>query len=159
MCPKHIKEINEVITCQSIDKKGKLKEIIVNSIYNELSAVLKPDHNINQASDIIDVGGYQISTKVYPEKHSVYRETNKAYFRYIPKTNSYGFSDRNRKFYIQTCDDNNGEILIKDYNNIVKQKITDDNLTKLAKRCLIFLTSVSLVELEMYHQTFTEGIT
>ena len=161
LCPKHIYDIDEIIKKTPINKE-RLKKIIENSIYDELNAVLKPDHNINQASFIIDVGGYQILTQCDGYKHSVGREVNNAHFEYIPETNSYSFSDHKRKFFIQTRDGNNGEILIKDYNNIVKQKINDkindDNLTKLAKKCLVFLKSVSLVELKKYYQTFTSNI-
>ena len=157
LCPKHINEIDEVINKTPIDTST-LKKIIVDSIYYEFNAVLQPNHKINTTSNNIEVGGNEICTNVDYDKHYVSRQTNNAYFAYVPTTNSYTFSDGNRNFFIKTCGDNNEGILMGCYDDNVDQTITDNNLTKSAKECLIFLTSVSLIELETYHQTFAQNI-
>ena len=159
MCPKHINEIDKVINKTPIDT-NELKKIIVDSIYDEFDAVLQQDYNNIIATPIsIDVDGNEISTSVNCEKHSVSRRANDAYFGYVPEKDSYAFSDYDKQLYIKTCDDNNEEILIHYYGSKLKQKITDNNLKKSAKECLVFLKSVSLAELEMYYQTFTQNIT
>ena len=141
-----------------------LKKIIVDSIYDEFNADFSTNCSIVSVPNLLNVDGNEILLTFDREKHSVSRRANNTCFEYDPKKNSYAFSDFNRKFFIKTCDDDNGEIFIHYHDNDVKQKITeqkitDDNLTKSAKECLVFLKSVSLVELKMYYQTFTQSIT
>ena len=156
LCPKHINEIDEVITCQSINKE-RLKKIIADSIYDEFNAVLDPycsivagPYHIVAQPDNIYLYGNKIIASVYHGKPNIImRRANDACFEYVPKNDSYCFTDQKREICIQTCDDNNEEILIDYYEKEVEQKITDNNLKKSAKECLVFLKSVSLVELEM----------
>ena len=150
--------MDEVITCQSINKE-RLKKIIVDSIYDELNAFFQSSDAICTSKNCIDINRNEISTSVNCDKHSVSRRANDAYFGYVPEKDSYAFSDYDKQLYIKTCDDNNEEILIHYYGSKLKQKITDNNLKKSAKECLVFLKSVSLAELEMYYQTFTKNIT